>query len=222
MSSSSELVQAPPSGRLLRVVWTATMASSFLSCVVTAMSIILPLSVYDGWTLSGQVGLAGSNIRAFGEPVRFPPLESVSRIALLLAILSILSPALAMASVLLRALGRTAISLEVATASAVAVALSSTLLYSVLRVVVWDIMPQLEATRILYSTAGKLLLNPPTVTRSLVSEFYARHGELLAVWGAVSLGLAAALYRYRLRLEAAAAPSDRDKLSRERLHGAES
>lgn len=207
-----------PDGRLLRVAWSAAIVSSFLSCLVSALSALTPLLVYEGWTLSGWVSLASSNLRAFGEPAWIPPLESVARITVVLAAISISSLALAAASVLLWVLGRFRTSLEAATASAVATALSTTLLYSTLRVVVWDIVPQLDSTRSVYSTAGRLLLNPPKVVRSPVLEAYARHGTLLVIWGAVSLGLAVALYCYGQRLRAAVVSLNSEGLPGEEFH----
>ncbi|MEM1936429.1 MAG: hypothetical protein QXD14_06910 [Sulfolobales archaeon] len=185
-------------GRFRRVLWVAGVVSPTLAFVVTMLYVLTPLASYDGWVLSGWVGLLGSDLRAFGEPMYAPPLESVRRVSSVLVVLGSLSLLLSVAAVRLKLSGRMSASLEVAAASNLAAALALTLLYSLLRLVIWDIVPLLEATRSLRTTAGRLYLDPPVVVRPPTTAFFSSSGVVLVLWGVVSVLLAVLLAYRRL------------------------
>lgn len=186
---------------LWRALAVLALASSTLAFVAVIASSVSRLVYYEGYTLSGWVSLLGYDLRVLGDKVSAPPLDSVSIIAATAITISLAGLALvaaATASWLRRWEAGVA---SFAASASVASALSLSLLYSLLRVVVYDVLPHLPARGSFLTTAGRLYLEESLVSKSAVLVLYERLGFALLVWAGVSLVLAVVLAYRVLRAE---------------------
>lgn len=144
-------------------------AVAIISAVLVAIllsQLTRPIVIFDGWTASGTVGFFSYDLRVAENPVRVPPLSSVTMVSIfftLLLISALLSSAVAAYGYFSR---KELVMIEASAASAFAAALSVALLISIVRVVA-QILSVLD-DRVIPGSAGRLYIDPPSLQRSMV------------------------------------------------------
>lgn len=156
-----------------KALLAASAALSLVASVATIAVAVSPVAFFSGYPVHGYIAVPGYNISVYGQRVRVDPLESVSAIALVVLIGSTLP--IALSSYALPKLARALVprlDLELIPASTAITALNVGLLYSVLRVIIADVIPGLPLGGAIVTEAGRLTLYPSSVEFSAVYDVY--------------------------------------------------
>lgn len=182
--------------RRARALAALAIASSILASLLALYALAVKLVRYEGFALSGHIGLLSYDLKVLGAEARSPPLDSVKTISLAVAAMAVLALGSAAAGLYsLRRRGGELEALELSASSALASSLLLALLYSIFRLIVRDVLPALPALGSFATAAGLLRLERPAVEKSFVLVVYERAGFILILWAVLSLALAFALTR---------------------------
>ncbi|MEM1927947.1 MAG: hypothetical protein QXS85_04355 [Acidilobaceae archaeon] len=175
-----------------RILVTAAIASSLLASALVLYAVAGRLASFEGYAVSGYVGLLGYQLEVLGSSVRAPPLESVKAISVVDALIALAGLALALAGALALARGRLSLAGELSSAACIASALSLALTQSLVRVVAEDVIPALPVRGVFATPAGRLALEAPVVNESLALTVFHDARALVLLWATLGLALAVA------------------------------
>lgn len=137
-------------------------AVAVIAAIIAAIllsQIARPMVTFSGWSISGWIGFLGYEIMIAGKQARVPPLDSIALISIFLALMMIFT----LASAAIAAYGyfsrRELVMLEASAVSAFASAMVLVLTFSVIRVVVRDVIPSIRPS-VVTGSAGRLTLDP--------------------------------------------------------------
>lgn len=166
------------SERAESILLISTALLVILSSILTLALMILPIVVFRGFLLDGYISLLRYDLTVAYVKREIPPLESVvmiSRAVLLIVLVALVSLALALVE-------RRGVRERVSLISLIASLAQVSLTYSLLRVVVRDIIPRLPATGYAtYSSAGFIMIYPPETLYGFPHDFFVRQGYLVII-----------------------------------------
>lgn len=185
-----------------KVVIYLTAALSLAASLLVPLATATPIAIFEGFTASGMVSLLRYELRVGGEEVTLRPLESVSFIAYVLWIGAAALAALSLASIgIVSRKQAEATLLELVPASACIASLNLTILYSLLRVTIDDVLPYIPTKYSVRTAAGSLILHSASSAHGWPYVLYTRYRLLLILSAAMLLALAAASLYIILRKE---------------------
>ncbi|MEZ0394783.1 MAG: hypothetical protein ABWK00_07080 [Desulfurococcaceae archaeon] len=186
------------SERARRILLISTALLVVLSSVLTVALMALPIAVFRGFLLDGYISLLGYDLSVAHARAEVPPLESVamiSRVVLLIVAVALLSLALALVEGGDGAPGMAPLVSLMASLAQVS------LTYSLLRVVIRDVMPALPTNGYAaHSSAGFVTIYPPETRYGLPYDLFTKQSHLLIAL-LVALLIALVLYAGRLYLQ---------------------
>ncbi|MEN2999011.1 MAG: hypothetical protein ABDH61_00275 [Acidilobaceae archaeon] len=181
--------------RRRKQVAALTLVLSVASSIIAIAHYFVPLVSYEGWLASGFVGISAHKLLVAGREVSIKPLESLSLISLVLLVLAIASLFFAALAVFGHVKLRESLYLEGATISAFSAALAMSLLFSIMGVVVDEILPALPQRGSVSTSAGVLTFERSKEYKSSLYLLFEDYGIYMVLLSA-SLFLLSALVLY--------------------------
>ncbi|MCS7107484.1 MAG: hypothetical protein NZ902_05225 [Acidilobaceae archaeon] len=187
--------------RRRRAIAALAILLSVASSLIGIAHYFVPLLVYEGWLMSGYLGISSYELTVAGSRVEIRPLGSISLISLVMMVLIVSSLLFSALAVFAYVSFREKLYMESVVVSAFSSALSMSLLFSIMRVITDEILPSLPQRGSVSTSGGVLTFEAAREFKSTLYLLYEGYGTYMILLSAVLFLLSALVLYSRWRLE---------------------